>query len=133
MAAQAIILFDGDCAFCNGWVNWIRKRDERDLFTYAPLASEEGQRLRAMHAIPASTDSVVLVEAGHAFLKSNAAGRILRSLPGYRLAGTMLLWVPRVLRDPVYDLVARNRHRLGMKDQCELPGNMGNAPSARDH
>lgn len=123
MADQAIILFDGDCAFCNGWVKWIRKRDRTHRFRYAALGSEEGQRLRTTHALPPSTDSVVLVSEGKAYLKSTAAGRILRSLPGYRFAGTLLLLVPRFLRDPVYDLIARNRHKLGMKDQCEIPGN----------
>ncbi len=116
-----LVLYDGDCAYCNGWVNWIRRRDARGLFRYVALASPEGVGLRGRHGIPAHTDSVVLVQGDRAFVKSDAAWRILAALPGYRVAATALRFTPRLLRNAGYDLVARNRHRLGMGDACELP------------
>lgn len=119
--AAAVVLFDGDCAFCNGWVNWIRKRDREHRFQYASLGSAEGSALRARHQVPGHIDSVVLVSDGRAFVKSNAAWRILALLPGYRAAAWALRLLPRPLRDLGYDLMARYRHRLGMKDSCELP------------
>lgn len=120
-AETLLVLYDGDCAYCNGWVNWIRRRDTRGLFRYAALASPEGADLRTRHGIPTHIDSVVLVQGEHAFVKSDAAWRILASLPGLTTAARMLRFIPRPLRDLGYDLVARNRHRLGMQDSCELP------------
>lgn len=116
-----LVLYDGDCAYCNGWVNWIRKRDKVARFRYTPLGSAEGLALRERYPVPADVDSVVLVLDGHAYVKSDAAWRILAALPGHRLAATVLRLTPRPLRDLGYDLVARNRHRLGVKDTCELP------------
>lgn len=118
----ATVLFDGDCAYCNGWVNWIRRRDSKGHFRYASLQSEEGLVLRERYAVPPSTDSVVLITGGKAYVRSSAAWRILAALPGKRLLAGLLRVVPRFLGDLGYDLVARNRHRLGMKDACELPG-----------
>ncbi|HEY0975885.1 MAG TPA: DUF393 domain-containing protein [Flavobacteriales bacterium] len=121
MSAQDIILFDGDCAYCNGWVKWIRARDRDGRFRFAPLESAEGSALRARHHIPSTIDSMVLVTGGKAHTRSDAAWRVLRTLPGWGLSGSLLSWVPRFLRNWGYDLVARNRHRLGLKDSCELP------------
>lgn len=121
MPGKALILFDGDCAFCNGWVNWIRDRDKHHLFSYAALSSEVGRRSRERFSVPDTIDSLVLVEEDAAFLKSEAAVRILEYLPHCRTVARLARLVPRPLRDPIYDLVARNRHRLGRKDRCEIP------------
>lgn len=119
--AALLVLYDGDCAYCNGWVNWIRRRDQAGRLRYAALASPEGTALRERHRIPAHLDSVVLVEDGKAHVRSDAAWRILALLPGLRVGAQALRFIPRPLRDLGYDLVARNRHRLGMRDACELP------------
>lgn len=119
--AGAVVLFDGACAYCNGWVNWIRRRDKRGHFRYAALDSAEGSALRNRYGIPAHVDSVVLVQDDRAYVKSAAAWRILVVLPRWTVAAWALRLIPRPLRDLGYDVVARNRHRLGMKDACELP------------
>ncbi len=118
-----IILFDGDCAFCNGWVKWIVRRDPGKRFKFAPLTSGEGIALRRKHGISETVDSIVLVKDGLAFTRSDAAWRVLKDLPGHGFWGSLVRFVPRPLRNWGYDLIARNRHRLGMKDTCELPGN----------
>ena len=119
---QHVILFDGDCAFCNGWVKWIMRRDPGKRFRFAPLASEEGVALRRKHGVPDTVDSIVLVQEEGVFTKSDAAWRVLRALPGWGFAGLLLRLIPGPLRNWGYDLIARNRHRLGMKDTCQLPG-----------
>jgi predicted DCC family thiol-disulfide oxidoreductase YuxK len=122
MASQPpIVLFDGDCTYCNGWVNWIRKRDPAGRFRFEALGSAQGMLLRAQFGLPASTDSVVLIQDDTAHVRSDAAWRILRLLPGHRAAAVLLRSVPGPLRNWGYDLVARNRHRLGIADSCELP------------
>lgn len=122
---QNIILFDGDCAFCNGWVKWIVKRDRSKRFRFVPLVSEEGLTLRKEHGVPETLDSIVLVLGDTAFTRSDAAWRVLRELPNWGFAAFLFRLIPRPLRNWGYDLVARNRHRLGMKDSCELPEQHG--------
>ena len=110
---HAIVLYDGDCAYCNSWVRWISQRDRNKVFRFVSLASEGGRSLRERFQVPAEIESIVLIEAGRAWLRSDAAWRILRALPGQRLAAWLLRIVPRSLRDGGYELIARNRHRLG--------------------
>ena len=76
-----IILFDGECNFCDASVQFIMKRD-RGTFHFASLQSEIGQQLVErfqLHGI----DSVVLIENDCAYTKSTAALRIAKRL--YRL------------------------------------------------
>ncbi|HEY0262517.1 MAG TPA: DUF393 domain-containing protein, partial [Chitinophagales bacterium] len=44
-----IILFDGVCNLCNGFVQFVIKRDKNALFQFASLQSEIGQEMLQPH------------------------------------------------------------------------------------
>ncbi|MFC3959194.1 thiol-disulfide oxidoreductase DCC family protein [Halovivax cerinus] len=123
-----IVLFDGVCNLCNGFVQFIAPRDDDEEFYFASLQSEIGRELLADHDLPTDElESIVLVEGDAAYVKSGAVLRIASRLGGlYRLLSPFR-YVPRILRDAVYDLVANNRYRVfGKKDRCEIPeGDVG--------
>ncbi len=121
---KKIILFDGVCNLCNGFVQFVINRDKNDVFRYASLQSEIGQQLISERAIDAKTiDSVILIEPGVAYyIKSDAALQIGRHLKGYRTFSKLLNLIPSSLRNIVYDYTARNRYKwYGKKDQCMIP------------
>jgi predicted DCC family thiol-disulfide oxidoreductase YuxK len=65
------------------------------------------------------------VANGQGYVKSEAVLRIARELPPWQWT-----WVPRVIRDAIYDLVARNRYRcFGRRDACILPNSDRSWPS----
>ncbi len=121
-ADKAVILFDGYCHLCSGLVILILKRDQRAYFAFAPLNGELGTSLKQQFNIPESTDSIVLIENGRAFLYAEAALRIAARLGGiYKL-----LLIGRVLpanwRDRIYRWVAKNRFQwFGKRNTCYLP------------
>lgn len=118
-----IILFDGVCNLCNSSVTFVIKRDKNDLFRFAALQEEAGQKLIEKHGIDTSnTDSIILIDGEKAYVKSTAALKIARHLGGgYALLYAFMI-VPRFLRNWVYDYVARNRYRwYGKKDSCMIP------------
>ncbi|MEO0570465.1 MAG: thiol-disulfide oxidoreductase DCC family protein [Bacteroidota bacterium] len=121
---KKIILFDGVCNLCNGVIQFVIKRDKKDLFRYAALQSELGEQLTKERGIDTSkVDSFVLIEPGKAyFIKSDAALEIAGDLNGLWPIFKMFKWVPTAIRNVVYDFVARNRYRwFGRKDQCMIP------------
>ena len=95
---KKIILFDGVCNLCNGFVQFVINRDKNDVFRYASLQSEIGQQLISERAIDAKTiDSVILIEPGVAYyIKSDAALQIGRHLRGYRTLQSYWIWFPVV-------------------------------------
>lgn len=120
---KRIILFDGDCNFCDSSVQFIIKRDPAAHFLFTSLQSEKGLELTKQYAIPVEVDSLVLIENGKAFTKSSAALRIAKKLDGLWHLLFLFILVPRKIRDGVYDYVAKNRYKwFGKKeDACMLP------------
>ncbi|UJH67417.1 thiol-disulfide oxidoreductase DCC family protein [Allomuricauda sp. SCSIO 65647] len=121
---KKIILFDGVCNLCNGAIQFIIKRDKKDVFRYAALQSDLGAQLVKERGIDTSTvDSFVLIEPGMAYyIKSDAALEIARSFGGVWKLLQIFKWIPSSFRNVIYDFVARNRYRwFGKKDQCMVP------------
>ena len=70
-----------------------------------------------------------LVANGQAYVKSEAVLRIARELPHWQWTW-LFHFVPRVIRDAIYELVARNRYRwFGRRDVCILPNSDRSWPS----
>jgi predicted DCC family thiol-disulfide oxidoreductase YuxK len=117
-----IILYDGVCIFCSGWIRFVAARDVAKRFRFTPIQSDYGTRL-AQHAgiDPDDPDTNAVLHGGVTYVKSDAALTVLSLLPGWRWV-RVLFAVPRALRDPVYSLVARNRYRIfGRSESCMMP------------
>jgi predicted DCC family thiol-disulfide oxidoreductase YuxK len=120
---MSVILFDGVCNLCNGFVQFVIARDPQARFQFAALQSSAAERLLG----PRDThgdwpDSMVLVTEGRVFTRSAAALRILRGLRVPWPLAFAFIVVPPPLRDWLYDIVARNRYRwFGRRDVCMVP------------
>lgn len=122
-----VLLYDGTCGFCQASVQFVLRHERRDTLRFAPLQGALGTALRARHPLLDGVDSVVWVDdPGGAqerlLLRSDAALRVAEYLGGrWRLLAAARI-VPRFLRDAVYRLVARHRHRIIRGGEaCELP------------
>ncbi|MCJ7465438.1 MAG: thiol-disulfide oxidoreductase DCC family protein [Maribacter sp.] len=119
-----IILFDGVCNLCNGAVRHIIERDKKDIYRFAALQSDIGQKLISERHIDTSVvDSIILVEPGIAYyIKSDATIEIARDIGGIWSVLALFRWIPVRLRNIVYDFIARNRYSwYGKKEQCMVP------------
>lgn len=119
-----IVLFDGVCNLCAGFVRFAIVRDPAARLRFASLQSELGRSLLRRHGYdPDAVETVILVDGEGAHDRSSAALRVATQLRApWRWFGTPLLWVPRRWRDAVYDFVARRRYRwFGRRDECLVP------------
>jgi predicted DCC family thiol-disulfide oxidoreductase YuxK len=118
-----ILLFDGVCNLCNASVQWVLLHDRKGIFRFAALQSEAGQALLRAHGLPTDQlNSAVLLAEGRVWLRSDASLELLRRLGGPWRLLSALRYLPRWLRHPVYDWVARNRYRwFGRQTQCFVP------------
>lgn len=121
---KKIILFDGVCNLCSNAVNFIIERDKEDIFRFASLQSEIGQKLTSERGIdPEALDSIILIEPGVAYYqKSTAALEISKHLSGGYSLLSYLKFLPEGFRDIGYDFIASNRYKwYGKKESCMLP------------
>lgn len=144
---KAIVVFDGDCGLCNGFVAWLIRHDRDGRFLIAGSAGEVGREVIRRAKLPedigastivlwpaavlASPDAVVqpkaagapdaTVQAG-ALVRSDAVLAILSGLPLPWRAARIARIVPRSWRDWVYEAIASRRPRTEAEDPaCGIP------------
>jgi predicted DCC family thiol-disulfide oxidoreductase YuxK len=122
---HGLLLFDGQCGFCDGFVRFVVKRDREAALRYAPLQSPAAQRLLGeLGTSPAELpDSLVYISGGRLAVRSAAGLGVLSQLGGpWRGVARLMGLVPAIVRDTAYDLFARSRYRLsGRRARCSLP------------
>ena len=118
--SDRVVLFDGVCRLCSAWARFLLKFDLHRRFRLVPMQSAEGQAILALFGLPLDEyETMLLVDGGRMYVKSDAILRIVKQLPSPwpALAGFRL--IPRPVRDWIYDRIARNRYRLfGKNDVC---------------
>lgn len=118
-----VLLFDGVCNLCNASVNFVIDHDPAGRVKVGAIQSDAGQALlREYRLDPAYLDSLVLLDGGRAYVKSDAALRLARYLDGPWAWLDRLRVLPKGLRDVLYDVVAKNRYRwFGVRESCRMP------------
>lgn len=119
----AIIVFDGDCALCSGWVRFLLRRDRGARYRFAAMQVPSGRALLVAHGLdPDDPSSFLLLEGERAWTDTDAIRRVVTGLGGVWRIAHALAWIPRPVRDRIYRLVARNRYRwFGRNARCFVP------------
>ena len=128
---RVLVLYDGQCGFCSRTVRWLVRRDGKDRLRFAASQSTVAGPVLARHGLAAEgggPGTIVVVrnvetDAEEVLVRSTASLALLAELPQpWPAVGAVLRLVPRAVRDAVYGVVARNRHRLGgAASACPLP------------
>jgi predicted DCC family thiol-disulfide oxidoreductase YuxK len=121
LSHRAVLIYDGDCAFCRHWVD--KTRDVLPVFPKALTSQSISLDDYGLSVEDVTRYAWLITPTRHV-----AGGAIARTLlihqPRFwlRLLGHLLsVWPFPFLADAVYRLVAKNRHRLpGSTAQCEV-------------
>lgn len=123
-----LLLFDGSCGLCSSFVQFVLARDVAGIFHFASLASPQGRMAVASFGGDVQDASTMYVVADYRASRTRLLVRSRAALFVFGALGwpwrTVALFdaLPTVLLDHVYDIVARNRHRLlGHRTQCLTP------------
>lgn len=117
-----IVYFDGHCSLCNGFVDFLIRRDRRHRLMYAPMQGETA-RARLPAALVNDIATMAVFDGTEVAIESTAALRAIGELGGrYSVVSGMLLRIPRRWRDALYRAIASHRYRLfGRRPSCRLP------------
>ena len=120
---RSVVLFDGICHLCDGAVHFIIKKEKSPEFYFAPLQSDTGKKLLTQYGYPDHfLDGLVFIEKNRAYDRSSACLRIAGRLKLPWSLFFCLLIIPKWIRDPVYQAIAKFRYRcFGKKASCSLP------------
>lgn len=124
LEGKDLILFDGVCNLCSGTVNFILKRDADATFVFAPLQSDiAAEVLKKKGYSMSNLNSIILVpETGPLLVKSDAVLYIFKRLNGAWPILHLFRFIPRAIRDSIYDIIAKYRYKIfGKQEHCLLP------------
>lgn len=120
---KIILLFDGVCNLCNGFVQFILKRNSKKNIYFGALQSETGQRLLKEKHLPSEEFDSLIVITNSTYLKRSQAFFLLcknLDFPWPILA--IFRFIPSFISDFIYDRVAKNRYMIfGRREVCMLP------------
>ncbi len=117
---EPVLLFDGECGLCTTLARFALAQTSGGARLHAaPLQGPSAQALCLRAGLPTENfDSLVFIrdlhhpEAGHA-LRTDGVVALTRLFgPGWRIASTMLAWLPAPWRDAGYRVVARLRKKI---------------------
>lgn len=122
MKETYILLFDGECGFCNFWVNWVMKKDRKGTFKFASLQGNFGQNFLSEKKLSQKKfNTLYLIQPnGEVYEKSNAVIKICSLLGSWYKLAVLFKVLPKFIRDKFYDLIAYNRSKLKV-GSCSLP------------
>jgi predicted DCC family thiol-disulfide oxidoreductase YuxK len=121
---DGIILYDGLCVLCSGWMRFVLDRDPEGLFRFTPVQSTYGRTLaQALNIDPDDPDTNAVIVGRIAYRRSDAALAVVSRLPGWAWV-RWLKYVPRLLRDLIYRVIARTRYGVfGRHQVCDIGAN----------
>lgn len=122
--SKDLVFFDGQCGLCHGAIRFLLAEDRADggSFRFAPLEGDTAKD--ALKSVTNLPDSIVVQRAdGSVLTRSTAVLYLMQRLGGaWHVLAFFGGFIPRSLRDLVYDGVARVRRHLFAKpsDACPL-------------
>lgn len=127
-AHPRIVFFDGVCSFCDGAMQWLRKRDPEGRLHFASLQGETAAEFRRAfpETFPDSVESMAYVDQSgvepRIETRADAVLRLCEEIGGGWALLRHLRVIPRALLDLAYRAFAANRYRLfGYRDACAIP------------
>jgi predicted DCC family thiol-disulfide oxidoreductase YuxK len=120
---QTVLLFDGICNLCNGFVNFIIKRDQMGNIKFSSLQSSFGQKISELYQLPKEDfETLVFLDNDNYYLRSTAVLKLTQKLGGFWKLFYIFILIPAPIRDFVYKQVSKNRYKIfGKKETCMVP------------
>ncbi len=120
---KKVIYIDEVCRLCHWSVRLVIKHSKKGIFSISSFQSKYAQEVlsnvKGMHI---KHESLVYQHGLVVFTKSDAVLHILKDMGGKWKLLYAFKFVPKSIRDWIYEFVARNRYSwFGKKDSCELP------------
>ena len=120
-----ILLFDGVCNLCIGAVNFIIDQEALKNYKFASLQSQFAQRLLREKKLPSAhmeINTIYLFTDDQIFQKSAAVFKIVNSLSWNWRWIYLFSFLPSIITDFFYDLIAKNRYLwFGRQEKCKIP------------
>ena len=123
---EHLVLFDGECGLCDKAVQFLLSKDTAGLLYFSPLQGELADSILSQNPQLKDLDSILYVrtQSGETeiFAHSSAVSELCAVLPPPWFWMRLMRWIPTIIRDGGYRLVAKYRlWFFGTAAVCRIP------------
>ncbi len=116
---EGIVVFDNHCVLCNNAVRFLIRIDKKKRLLFTSFDSNTWKNISGFDALP--VNSMVFYLNGVKHLRSDAVIKIIESLGYPWKILTIIKFIPFVVREKLYSIIARNRYSIfGRKSTCDV-------------
>ncbi len=118
---KQIVFYDGDCGFCNRTVAFVLKNEKSQDLYFTALQSEFAKQFfLERHVTHIDLETFYIFSEGNLYERSDASLALSKHLRFPFSLAQYFKWIPKSIRDSVYNRIARNRQKLA-GNYCFLP------------
>jgi len=111
MKEKIIVIYDGECGICNHTIQFILNNKPKSHIRFISFQSQIVTPYLKKYDIK-DMSSIVIIEKGRSFKKSTAMLLLVKNLQTSWRHLYYFIVIPKTIRDIVYQLISRNRHRF---------------------
>jgi predicted DCC family thiol-disulfide oxidoreductase YuxK len=120
---KILVIFDGECMLCDKTVQYLLKIDKNDMLLFAAFQDKTLREFFESFKInPQSLQSVLVIKDNKVYSKAEAVIVLMKNLRKHRFLMMLYSLFPLIIRNKLYDFVAKNRISwFGKKEYCMMP------------
>ena len=120
--SHPVILYDGICRLCNGFVAFMLRKDKKGVFRFVALQDPLGVAVRKEMNLTGPISTVIGLKDGKTYTHSDVLYMVAVQQGGWMNLLRPLYLLPKTFRDFIYNWVARNRYAwFGKNESCYRP------------
>ena len=123
-----LVFFDGECGFCNHWINRVKNADHAHRIRYGTKQGKTFQGVARAHPEVAKVDSIVVISRNGVgrediLVRSPAVRIVVEGLPAFRLFTFLLQIIPTPICNLGYRIFSKVRGAvtMGKFSGCRVP------------
>lgn len=117
-----LVLYDGHCALCNGFIGFLLRFDKQKKFRFASLQSKVSTFYKNKYNWDNSVDTVILIADDSVYMYEEAAFKVLQLLEFPWSLFLLFKIIPSYISRAIYKGIARKRYNwFGKYENCPIP------------
>jgi predicted DCC family thiol-disulfide oxidoreductase YuxK len=119
---RTIVFFDGVCNLCSSFVKMILRFEKNETIYFCSLQSPFAMQNLKNRIDVNNLNTVYFWKNEKLYSKSSAIIEIFKTINSWGFVLMIFLILPKVIRDKLYDFIARNRYLwFGKSEKCMIP------------
>ena len=116
-----VLIYDGECKFCNGIVDLVMKHEKNESISFMWLQDTRAASLIERNGLDPQADSIFFIHMNKGYQYSSAALEVTKFMKWPWNWWPAFYIVPKGIRDSVYRFIAKHRKKIMGSTSCALP------------